>query len=178
MVASTPVDIPTKITQWRGRLGDLPEDQRPPTTAKLDALATVADQANAEGDALARQFLEANRDPDDATHPPNDDALEARERAIAGMLGELFTIFEGEDRTATWLSDMRAYLPGEGDAAMDSRYVDWATRIAEFKIGNQPDDERLWADGVLSGTRTTAQTYIANCVHARAAAALLPGSTR
>ena len=66
------------------------------TSSKLDSLAKVADEANAEGDALAHQFLEANKDPNDQTKPANDNALEAREQAIAGMLAELYKIF-GQD---------------------------------------------------------------------------------
>lgn len=96
MVASIPEPIETKIAEWRGKVNELPEDDRAPTTAKIDALAAVADEANKEGDELARKFLEANQDPNDDKEPPNDNALESRERAIAGMLRELFEIFGQE----------------------------------------------------------------------------------
>ncbi len=161
MVASTPEPIATKISTWRGKLGELPEDQRATTSTKLDNLATVADETNAEGDALAVQFLAANRDPADEIEPPNDNAIEARERAVSGMLSELFDLFDEEGRTERWLSEMASYLPGEGETAMDSPYRDWALRIPEFTIGNQPDDERIWPIGTLDSTRGRAGAYIA-----------------
>jgi hypothetical protein len=162
MVASVPEDISRKIAEWRARLDDeIPESQRADTTTKLDHLAAMADEANTEGDTLARQFLAARKDPNHEAPPPDDNALEARERAIAGLLAELFEAFDDEARTRQWLADMASYLPGEADVAMDAPYRDWALRIPDFTIGNEPGAERIWPVGTLDGTRTGAEAYIA-----------------
>ena len=160
MVASVPQPIADKIAEWRGQLDEVPEEERPAATAKLDNLAAVADDTNAKGDELAKQFLDAARDPDDETKPPDDSAVETRERAIAGMLSELFAIFDDKARTATWLADMAKFLPREGDLAMDPPYRDWALRMPEFTIGNEPQDPRIWPPGTLDGTRGDAVAYI------------------
>jgi hypothetical protein len=161
MVASVPQDVRTKVGEWRGRLGELPQDQRAATTAKLDALDAVADQADTEGDALAAQFLQAAADAGDEVEPPSDNALENRQRAMAGMLGELFTIFEGTDRTAEWLRDMATHLPPEGSSRMDPVFADWSSRLPAYTIGNEPNDPRLWSDDVFTGARSGAESLIA-----------------
>src|SRR5262249_33014110 len=53
------------------------------------------------------------------------------------------------------------YLPGKAEIAMDAPYRDWALRIPDFTIGNEPGDERMWPVGTLDGTRTRAESYIA-----------------
>jgi len=164
MVASVPTAIEDKLAEWRDRLDhDDPPDEalRAEARTTLGNLETVADEANADGDRLAALFLAANANPEDDVEPPSDDALESRQRAIAGMLDRLFTIFEGTDATDQWLADMADFLPGEGDTAMDQPYRDWALRIPTFTIGNEPGDERLWPVGTLDGTRSSAETYIA-----------------
>lgn len=95
MVASIPQPIENKIAEWNGLLASAAPGTYPPETAgKISALTSVANDADAEGDALAVLFLQAQTDP--AVDPPSDDALENRQRAIAGMLDELYTIFKQE----------------------------------------------------------------------------------
>lgn len=164
MVASTPTPVEARIADWRARhsAGE-PED--PQQYAEADSALSAAEglvgEASTEADALAAQFLQAQADEHDDIEPPSDDALENRERALATALGRLFDIFEGGDKTEQWLREMGEYLPGEAQTAMDAPYRDWALRIPEFTIGNQPDDERIWGVGVLDGTRGTADSYIA-----------------
>lgn len=93
MVASLPGPVADKIAEWRGKVDSLAPADRETTPARLDAVETVADETNGAGDALAAQFNEANRDPADQTEPPDDTAVEARERALSGMLRELFDVF-------------------------------------------------------------------------------------
>lgn len=100
MVASVPEPIATKIAGWRAKIDDgEPADDALRTEASglCGSLATVADEANTEAAQLAHAFLEASHSSDDTIEPPSDDALENRERAMAGMLDRLFTIF-GETR--------------------------------------------------------------------------------
>ena len=149
MVASVPEPIETKIAEWRGKVSTLPEDRQPGASSKLDALAAVADDANAEGDRLAREFLEANRDPNDTTEPPNDNALESRERAIAGMLRELFEIFGERASDASYLADMTANLPIHGRAYAETVAGQWEPTITRAKIA--PDGTtRIWDLSVVS----------------------------
>lgn len=92
MLASTPAPVENKLAEWRGKVGSLDGNIRASTTAKIDAAAAVADDANQLGDALAAQFNA--RDSNDTTEPPDDTPVEARERALSGMLRELFEIFK------------------------------------------------------------------------------------
>ncbi|MPY55726.1 phage tail protein [Streptomyces spongiae] len=130
MVASVPQPIESVISEWRDRLGELPDEQRAPTATKLDALAAVADETNKEGAELAREFLEANRDPDDSVKPPSDNTVEARERAVAGMLRELFEIFDETGSEATYLADIAANLPLHGRARAGDVTDLWARRYS------------------------------------------------
>lgn len=149
MVASTPEPIANKIATWRGKLGDLPAEQRPPAETKLNNLAAVADQANTEGDALARQFLAAQRDPNDTVEPPNDNAIEARERAIAGMMRELFEIFGDRNSEESYLADMAANLPSHGRAYAQTVAGQWEPTITRAKLA--PDGTTaIWDPTVVS----------------------------
>ncbi|MGC4174836.1 hypothetical protein [Demequina sp.] len=164
MVASTPTPVEARIAEWRGR-HNAGEPDDPQQYAEADGALSAAEgllgEASAEADALAADFLRAEADRNDDVEPPSDDSLENRERALATAIGRLFDIFEGGDKTEQWLREMGEYLPGEAQTAMDSPYRDWALRIPEFTIGNQPDDERIWGVGVLDGTRSGAETFIA-----------------
>ena len=149
MVASVPEPIETKLAEWRGKVSELPEDDQAGARAKIDALAAVADDANAEGDRLAREFLEANRDPADDKEPPNDNALESRERAVSGMLRELFEIFGGRASEASYLADMTANLPGHGRAYAETVAGQWESTITRAKLA--PDGTRsIWDTSVVS----------------------------
>lgn len=161
MLASAPLPIENKIAEWRGRIGELHEDLQASTTAKLDALAGALSAADTAADALAPEFTAAAANPTDEVEPPSDAALEGQERSIATMLDELFRIFEGEGATEKWLADMAAELPGEGASRMATTYADWEARVPEFRIGNEPADDRLWPDGVLTGTQAGASSLIA-----------------
>ncbi|MGN8551949.1 UNVERIFIED_CONTAM: hypothetical protein OHV15_05130 [Microbacterium sp. SLM126] len=99
MVASVPEPIGNKIAQWRATVSaGEPADPavRAEASATLDSLEAVADEASDEGDQLAAAFLQAAADQNDENEPPSDDALENRQRAIAGMLTRLFTLFDEE----------------------------------------------------------------------------------
>ncbi|QDG66683.1 hypothetical protein NIBR502772_11125 [Pseudarthrobacter sp. NIBRBAC000502772] len=149
MVASVPEPIENKIAEWRGKVGDLPQEQQADATSKLDALAAVADETNADGDELARQFLEANRDLNDEVEPPNDSALEARERAIAGMLRELWGIFGDRASESSYLADMAANLPNHGRAYAGTVAGQWEPTITRAKLA--PDGTTpIWDLTVVS----------------------------
>ncbi|WP_328875174.1 hypothetical protein OHT76_36725 [Streptomyces sp. NBC_00287] len=164
MVASAPQPIESKIAEWRGRLDQLDEEQRGSTATKLDALAAVADEANAEGDVLAREFLEANRDPNDSVKPPNDSALEARERAVAGMLRELFEIFDERGSEETYLADIAANLPVHGRARAGDVTDLWARRYSGPPLYvplNASAPAAVWNPAELAGpTIAAGQEYL------------------
>jgi hypothetical protein len=164
MVASIPEPIETKIDEWRSKLGELPDDQQEPTATKLDNLETVADEANEEGDELARQFLEANRDPNDEIEPQSDDALESRERAIAGMLDELFTIFGDRGSEEAFLADIAANLPVHGRSRGATVLDLWDTRYAtppQYVPLNASSVARVWNAAELEGPAVDAgQEYL------------------
>lgn len=164
MVASAPQPIENKISEWRGRLDELDEEHRASTPAKLDALAAVADEANAEGHALAREFLEANRDPGDSVKPPNDNALEARERAVAGMLRDLFEIFDEHGSEETYLADIAANLPLHGRARAGDVTDLWARRYSGpplFVPLGASAPAAVWDPAALAGpTIAAGQAYL------------------
>lgn len=162
MVASAVLPIEAKVAEWRGRVGELPEDIRPSTTVKLDALAAAVGTAEATADQLAPEFVAATADPADQVEPPSDAALEGEERTVATMLDELFGIFEGEGATEKWLADMASTLPPQGSSRVEAVLAEWRARLPEFTIGNQPADTRLWSDTVLDGTAAGAQSVIAD----------------
>ncbi|KQY42947.1 hypothetical protein [Cellulomonas sp. Root137] len=162
MVASAVLPIESKVAEWRGRVGELPEAIRPSTTTKLDALAAAVSTAETTADALAPEFVAATANPTDEVEPPSDAALEAEERSVATMLDELFGIFEGEGATEQWLADMASLLPTQGSGRVDEVLAGWRARLAEFTIGNQPSDTRLWSDTVLDGSGAGAQSVIAD----------------
>ena len=105
MVASIPQPIENKIGEWRGKVSDLPQEQQGSTTGKLNALETVADSANQQAHTLAAAFLQAAADASDNVEPPSDNELENRERAIAGMLDELYTIFGQEPEPEVFFAE-------------------------------------------------------------------------
>lgn len=162
MVASVPLPIEDKIAEWRGKVGELPEDAHASTTAKLDALASAVSAANAAGDQLAPEFTAAAANPTDEITPPSDAALEGQERSIASMLDELFGIFGGDAATARWLAEMASQLPPEGGERAAAVVSDWRTRLGEFIIGRQPGDSPLWTDAVLTGVESGATTLISS----------------
>ena len=162
MVASVTESVAAKVAGWRGRLDEVPEEERGATAARLDALDAVVGAADAEGDSLAAAFLQAAADADDGLESPSDHALENRQRAIAGMLGELFEIFEGADHTEKWLADMRARLPGWGTTYVAERHGAWEERMLRFQIGNEEDDPLLWPATTLAGTESDALRYISD----------------
>lgn len=174
MVASTPTPLESKLQQWQDKFNaGEPEDPAKFAEAsgllgQLSGMVTATEQ---EADALAAEFLAAEADQNDEVEPPSDDALENRQRAIATLVGRLADIYDDPDKTEQWLREMGEFLPGEADPAMDPPYRDWALRIPEFTVGNEPDDERIWGVGVLDGTRANAAAYMADPATHRA---LLP----
>lgn len=124
MLASTPAPIEVKIAEWRGMLSSgQPADEaaRAEATTTLGNLESVANEANADGDRLARLFLEAARSQGDTIDPPSDNDLENRQRAIAGMLDRLFTLF-GQQDEGEIVEKVRAAMPGHvGDRVNGAR---------------------------------------------------------
>lgn len=142
MLASTPAPIENKIADWRSKVGTLDPDIQASTTAKIDAAAAVADDANQQGDALAAQFNAAARDPNDTSEPPDDSAVEARERALSGMLRELFEIFkEKPDPEVLFASQLQrlVHSAARGDVLIALRALpepiptDWGTASTNAK---------------------------------------------
>jgi hypothetical protein len=166
MVASVPEAVADKIAEWRGRLEEIPEEaegggaNRSAAASKLDNLAAVADQANTEGDQLAREFLAAQQAPHDPNHPvepPNDDPLEARERAISGMLAELYTIFDPEGRARARKAEIATALPAKGREQTETVLNSWmAQQISPIEAkplegsqGRVWDSAAFTADGLV-----------------------------
>lgn len=159
MVASVTLPIESKIAHWRGRLDEIPGDERPSVVQKLNALASAVGVADTMADQLAPEFAAASADP--AVDPPSDAELEGEQRSIAAMLNELFEIFEGRDRTEEWLTEMAQVLPPEGESRASTTVAEWRTRLVSFTVGNQPTSPRLWADSVLDGLEPPARAVVA-----------------
>ncbi len=159
MVASIPQPIENKIAEWRGLLASgtpSGEAERAEATTTLGNLETVANEANAEGDRLAVLFLQAAADPNDAVHPPSDDALENRERAVAGMLDRLYTLFGQQDEAAI-VADIAANLPTHGQSRARDITDSWARQIAdETYLPMDAETARpLWDAGAIATAATT-----------------------
>lgn len=123
MVASVPQPIESKIAEWRGMVDGLPDDVKATTPGKLNALETVADAANTQAAQLAAEFLAAAASESDEVEPPSDNELENRERAIAEMLDELYTIFDQEPEPevlfAEQLQRVHPHARSDIDTALD-----------------------------------------------------------
>jgi hypothetical protein len=161
MVASVPEPIGNKIAQWRAKVssGEPADDAlRAEASTTLGNLETVANEASEEGDRLAALFLQASADENDENEPPSDDALENRERAIAGMLTRLFTIFEEVD-PETYVADIAAALPGHTASYLDTIQGQWERAITAPKL--VPDgSSAIWDMSVA--TRTGALAFARN----------------
>lgn len=145
MLASTPEPLAHKITTWRAQLPEMPEDGRAEATAALDALAALADDTDALGDQLAREFQEAHHTPADGREPPNDDPLEARERALAAQLRIVFDLFGGRRSEEDYLADISASLPAHGRSYAQTIAAQWLPAITRPRLA-PPGTEPIWGE--------------------------------
>lgn len=158
MVASTPQSVADALSRWRNDLA-----AGKPAAAEAHAQATtligqaeaVADEANTAGDQLAAQFLAAAADTHDDVRPPSDDAVENRERALAGMLRQLFELMEQKD-PEEYVQDIAAHLPRHGARYAGTVRDQWLPRIrrVERTPPGGPGGARVWPDTILAGTAT------------------------
>ena len=160
MVASVPQPIEDKIAEWRGMLAagtPSGEAERAEATPLLGNLESVANEADAEGDRLAALFLQAAADQGDEVEPPSDDALENRQRAIAGMLDRLYTLFGQQDEAAI-VRDIADNLPGHGEARAASITASWERRVAEERYlpADAEADQPLWDTAAVATAATAA----------------------
>ena len=163
MVASVPEQVQKKIDEWRAKIAAKePADktQRAKASALLDKLRPIVMGADEEAATLAKKFLATKAKDGEGHAPPSDDALENRERAIALMLDELFTIFGEKIDVTDLLAQILVYLPKRGRTRQRETHEWWMERIAPFTIGDDEDAKRLWPDGVLAGTQTDALDYL------------------
>ncbi|GAA0451827.1 hypothetical protein Aca07nite_56490 [Actinoplanes capillaceus] len=148
MVASAPTAIRDKITEWRGKLSGMESaEDRTAAEAKLDELDATLTRLDADADALAAAFEEAGRNPTDATEPPDDNSLEGRQRSLAGLLREVFELFEERD-PAVYLRDIAANIQGHGSSYATTVKDQWestVTRPVLVPDGTTP----LWSRALL-----------------------------
>lgn len=163
MVASTPTAIIDKIADWRGKVSNLPEsdeeDLQANTKQKLDELATVAAQTDAEADELAAGFLAAAASQDDGLEPPSDDALKNRQRAIARMMDQLFDIFGDRDDESSRLADIAAQLPIHGRQRAEQIATSWASHFSpepQHLPSGSTEHAAIWNPASLAATAITA----------------------
>ncbi|WP_035929176.1 hypothetical protein [Kocuria rosea] len=125
MVASEQMSIRKKIGQWRNQLPFQDDDKRTEEAAgTLDRLEGMLTAMDADADALAREFEEANRDPTNDKQLPSDDSLEARQSALASLLQEAFKLFE-EKGPDELLRDIEAHIQGHGSAFAELAESQW-----------------------------------------------------
>lgn len=123
MVASTPTPVEAKIADWRSRLSTLGDDDKErEATALLADLEAVTSETDQMAELIAVQFLEqaqraraAAGDAPDPGQEVSDDPVENKERAMAGMLDRLFTIFDPEGQNEARKASMRTHLPRHGE---------------------------------------------------------------
>lgn len=166
MVASVPQPIEAKIAEWRGMLASgtpSGEAERAEATPLLGNLETVANEADAEGDRLAALFLQAAADQGDEIEPPSDNALENRQRAIAGMLDRLYTLFGQQDEAAI-VEDIARNLPGHGEIRAGTITAAWARRVAEERYlpAEAETDQPLWDTSEIAAAATAAGVAVLN----------------
>lgn len=134
MVASTPTAIRDKAAEWRGRLSTIENvEDRSAADAKLTELDGMLTAMDADADALAQAFEAANRDPNDDQEPPSDNSLEARQRALASLLREVFTLFEERDPDE-YLRDIAAHIQGHGSAYAATVIPQWEGAVTAPKL--------------------------------------------
>ncbi|MFI7481412.1 hypothetical protein ACH9EU_03235, partial [Kocuria sp. M1R5S2] len=149
MVASAPTAIRDKIGQWRGKLSSFQnDDDRTRAETKLNELESTLTSMDADADALAREFEEANRDPADDKEPPDDNSLEARQRSLATLLREVFELFEEKD-PEEYLRDIAANIWTHGNEYATTAAGQWETAITRPKLA--PDGTTpIWDMSVVS----------------------------
>lgn len=149
MVASTPTAIRDKAAEWRGRLSTIENDQdRSAAEAKLGELDGMLAAMDADADALAQQFQEADRDPRDTQEPPSDNELESRQRALASVLRECFELFEERDPDV-YLRDIADHIWGHGAEYATTAASQWAPTLTRPKLA--PDGTTpIWDLTVVS----------------------------
>ncbi len=141
MVASVPEPIAAKISAWRDKLDTLDEVKAAEATALLGNLEAMHTETDTMAEAIAIQFLEqaqreraAAGDAPDPAQAVSDDAVENKERAMAGILDRLFTIFDPEGQNEERKASMRTHLPNHGD--------DRATFVRDGWLRDQIDPVR------------------------------------
>lgn len=164
MVASVPEPVATKIADWRGRVSTLPEEQRAEATGLLGDLEVVSGETDAMADLIAVRFLEqaqqrraAAGGAPDAAEQVSDDAVENKERAVAGLLDRLFTIFDPEALARANKDKILIGLRNRGRAQAEEVLTSWldtkvAPTLAKPLAGAQGpvwDRSAFTVDGVL-----------------------------
>ncbi len=151
MVASTPTTIPEWVARWRGMLDGDPakpaneEDQNLAKTL-LAALEAASQEANQMAEQLAVGFENVGKDPAKPTPPPDDSALEGRERSIANSLDRLFELF-GEGDKAQQLEGIRAALPKRGRIRTEEVLDSWAADYLDTVYAKPLDgggQQKIW----------------------------------
>ncbi len=148
MMASTTETVEDRLKEWRqeakAQFKDNPD--------KLEKLRDLIDQAQAkvkevkkEADGLAAQY----KNPKPGAKLPSDDPLEALQVELAGLLTQIFKAFGGD--IAAIRKDIAERLPRHGEARREELVTNWADRIVDFRIGNEPKDPKLWPNRVLAG---------------------------
>ena len=164
MVASVPEQVLKKIDGWRAKIAanePANDAQRAKASGLLDKLGPIVASADQEAAGLAKEFLAAKAKDGEGHAAPSDDALENRERAIAVLLDDLFTIFGEKADVTLLLAKMATYIPARGKERQEETYKRWTDRLATFTIGDDANAGRLWPDGVLAGTETDGLEYVA-----------------
>ncbi len=145
MVASTSGPVSAKVEEWRGMLNPA-GDPRAPLVASIDSAVTAL---NGDADRLAAAFNAAVQDPADDVRPPDDSAVEAEERALAGLLRQAFVDF-GQANEPTILRWIAAGLPQDSGSLVASAEQTLAADLTHAKYVplGQSTETTMWAPTV------------------------------
>lgn len=99
MVASdAPLSLSNRLSQWEGRVGDLPQEQQSPATGLITTVRNQYNTVKAEGEQSQQAIDQAQQDPTPqnvAQAQEEDNQVEQAQRAMTPELGQLFDLFEG-----------------------------------------------------------------------------------
>ncbi len=150
MMASAPRQVIDRLPELRAdvdRKFENDDEKRSRGRTLVDEATTLAESTDMTADELVAAFAQAAQD--DAVDPPDDAAVEAAERTLAGVLRELFDLLgiEGDDLELELLKvEIAAALPGRVADLGQRAHQWWQQSIERVTFGMTADEQpqQLW----------------------------------
>lgn len=159
MVGSTAETVKARLGRWEDEAPVAfasDETKRAEADAALAAATATLERMTREAEALAAAYRA--REPDKPL--PSDDPLEALQLELSGHLSRLFTLFVGDPKAL--VGKIRRAMPRHGRPRATEIIKRWKRRTDDFRIGNEPNDPKLWPRSPFVGIRAGALAVAAS----------------